>query len=192
MRIWTIQPLEVLDIINETGRFICDKSKSTYGDDEQFQKAYKWMIGTMIHDRNITKPDDVELPIWGWYVWNWKHKKPDFRMIGLGRPGIKYVCIELELDEDKVLLSDFDAWHNVLNDRFNNPATTEKDYERREKRFDNLRPNLQYLTKIMSWDNIFNILPFKNNFCSNGQYVQATFWEIRKENIISVKEFIAR
>lgn len=191
MRLWTIQPPEVLEIINETGRFICDKSKSTYGDDEKFQNAYKWMIGKMF-DYNITFPIDVELPIWAWCIWNWKNKKPDFRMIGLGKPGVKYVCIELEIPYNEVLLSDFDRWHDVLNNRYCNSGSTEEDWENEENLFDSLSPTLKEVLKIISWNNIFNIRPFKNEFCSIGKYVQAVFWEIRKEDIISVKEFIAR
>ena len=192
MRLWTIQPPEVLEIINETGRFICDKSKTMYSEYDQIQRAYKWLIDKMTDPYNIDKPEGVELPIWAWHTWNWKHKKPDFRMSGLGVRGTKYVCIELEIPDNEVLLSDFDAWHCVLNDHYYNPARTEKSWDRMEKIFDSYRPELQEVIKIESWNCIFNIKPFKNEFCSIGQYIQATFWEIRKEDIISVKEFIAR
>lgn len=190
MRLWTVQPPEVLKIIEETGRFICDEDKSFYGED--FKDAYKWMSDHMSL-YNIQKPSDVSSPIWAWHTWNWKHKKPDFRMIGLGLPGVKYVCIELEIPDNQVLLSDFDQWHCVLNDIYNNPGKTEEEWEMWDAKYEAItKPVIKQLRKHLSWLDIFDITPFKNEFCSIGQYVQATFWEIRKENIICVKEFVAR
>ena len=189
MKLWTIQPPEILKIIEETGSFICDKNKSFYGED--FKNPYKWMIKHMdLHC--IPRPDDVSLPIWAWHTWNWKHKKPDFRMLGLGIRGKKYVCIELDIPDNEVLLSDFDSWHCVLNDSYNNPGKTENEWKELEERYESLNPVYQRMCKHLSWVDIFDVTPFDNGFCCIGKYIQAVFWEIKKENIISVKEFIAR
>lgn len=186
MRLWTIQPPEVLKIIEETGRFICDKNKSTYYED--FQAAYAWMIKHMF---KMKKPDDAELPIWAWYKWNWKNEEPSLTSGEIGVPGNKYVCIELEIPYEDIVLSDYNNWHCVLNDSFCNIAITEEEWERSEERYNLLDPGYQFLYKQLSWFSIFDITPFENEFCSNGKYVQAVFWEIKKENIISVKEFTA-
>lgn len=192
MRLWTIQPPEILDIINETGRFVCDKEKSYWYDCEEFQRAYEWMIAQM-HMHRIFQPYDTTWPIWAWHTHNWKHKKPDFRCIGLGKPGKKYVCIEIEIPDDEVLLSDYDAWHVVLNNGYNNPGTIEEEWEAFDIYYDSMENQYaKELTRVASWNGIFNVEPFKNEFVSNGKYVQAVFWEIKKENIISVKEFTAR
>lgn len=63
MRLWTMQPLEVLDIIEKTGKFTCDKEKSFWYNDECFHKAYDWMIAQM-NLYNIPRPDNNTLPIW--------------------------------------------------------------------------------------------------------------------------------
>ena len=192
MRLWTIQPPEVLDIIEKTGKFICDPEKSYWKDDEYFQRAYSWMMAQM-YLHNITRPKNALSPIWAWHTHNWKHKKPDLRRSEFGRRGKKYVCIELEIPDNKVLLSDHYGWHCVLNNDYNNPARTEEKWEILNDRFESIRQGyVRELVKIASWDKIFDVEPFENEFVSNGKYIQAVFWEIKKENIIKVQEFTAR
>ena len=44
MRLWTIQPLAVDEIIRKNGYYVCDISKSPYSlACESFKKAYDWM-----------------------------------------------------------------------------------------------------------------------------------------------------
>ena len=59
---------------------------------------------------------------------DWKHKKLDLRNIRLGTPGEKSVCVEFEIDDLQVLLSDFFAWHSVLNGGFYNYSHTEAEW----------------------------------------------------------------
>lgn len=105
MKLWTVQPVEAINIIEKTGAFTCDETKS----DKDFRKAYEWIAKEM-DKRQITHPKDLTLPLWAWHTRDWKHKKPDLRNIGLGTPGEKSVCIEFEIDDLQVLLSDFFAW----------------------------------------------------------------------------------
>ena len=37
MKLWTVQPVEVINIIEKTGAFACDETKS----DKDFRKAYE-------------------------------------------------------------------------------------------------------------------------------------------------------
>ena len=53
MRVWTIQPPEVLKIIEETGRFVCSKEKSQYYNDENFKGPYEWMVRKMIKNHHM-------------------------------------------------------------------------------------------------------------------------------------------
>lgn len=189
MRLWTIQTPDVLEIIEETGRFICDKEKSTYY--ENLKDAFEWLMYKM--DSNlILRPEGVESPVWAWHTYDWKHEKPDLNATDIGREGIEYVCIELEISDNEVLLSDEVMWHIILSDDYYNPATTEEVWEELEDWYDNLSEFMKNVVKLESWNDVFKIDPFHNGFTSVGQYVQATFWEIRKENIISVERFIAK
>lgn len=98
MKLWTVQPQEVISIIEKTGEFICDETKS----DKDFRKAYEWIAKEM-DKRHIVHPEGLVLPLWAWHTRDWKHKKPDLRNIGLGTPGEKSVCIEFEIDDQLIL-----------------------------------------------------------------------------------------
>lgn len=192
MRLWTMQPPEVLEIIEKTGKFTCDKEKSYWHDDEYFCRAYDYMIAQM-HINNIRQPKNTTWPIWAWHTWNWKHKKPDLRNIGLGKRGRKCVCIELEIPDNKVLLSDELQWHCVLNNDYNNPGKTEEKWDYYNDIYESLKfPFQKEIIKIASWNNIFDVTPCDNGFVANGKYIQAVFWEIKKENIIRTQEFIGK
>ena len=127
MKLWTVQPQEVISIIEKTGEFICDETKS----DKDFRKAYEWIAKEM-DKRHIVHPEGLVLPLWAWHTRDWKHKKPDLRNIGLGTPGEKSVCIEFEIDDLQVLLSDFFAWHSVLNGGFYNDSHTEAEWNEKD------------------------------------------------------------
>ena len=115
MVLWTIQPVGIWNTIQDTGVYRCDPIKSLMTD-LQFQEKYEWLIGQM-KKRIGPPPDGVTYPVWAWYMQNGKHRKPDLRSErwGYGPGGEDYVCIEFEVPDDQVLLSDFDVWHIVLN-----------------------------------------------------------------------------
>ena len=113
MRLWTIQPLEVLEKIKQKGEFVCNPVYS----DSDFKRAYYWLVKQM-DSRGIEHPYGLELPIWAWYKTDWENKKPDLEQEDFSDKRENLVCIELEIDDKDVLLSDFYAWHYVLNDSF--------------------------------------------------------------------------
>lgn len=127
MKLWTVQPQEVISIIEKTGEFICDETKS----DKDFRKAYEWIAKEM-DKRHIVHPEGLVLPLWAWHTRDWKHKKLDLRNIRLGTPGEKSVCVEFEIDDLQVLLSDFFAWHSVLNGGFYNDSHTEAEWNEKD------------------------------------------------------------
>lgn len=69
MKLWTVQPVEAINIIEKTGAFTCDETKS----DKDFRKAYEWIAKEM-GKRQITHPKDLTLPLWAWHTRDWKHK----------------------------------------------------------------------------------------------------------------------
>ena len=73
-------------------------------------------------------PDGVNYPIWAWHTVDWKHQKPDLAKTEFRKKG-NQVCIELEMPEDKVLLSDEEMWHFVLNDYFIGDSENEEDFD---------------------------------------------------------------
>ena len=192
MIVWTIQPLEVLDIIERDGTFRCDMSNSHYGEDETFKDAYDWMVMKM-DERGIRHPNGVEYPIWAWYKIDYKHKKPDLRRSAYGFKGEVICCIELDVPDDEILLSHGDAWMCVINGWYLNPARNDEEWwkcreelyapENWEKLDDTIRK---------SWDRIFDMDWDDGGMWGAGDAIQATFWEIRKDMIRKIWKFRSR
>lgn len=192
MKLWTIQPVEVYEILMRDGVFICDSDKVG---EPSFLDRYGWIIEKL--NNKDSKPCHVSYPVWAWFRFDSKEKKPDLRHSCYGYRGDKMVCIELEVPDEKVLLSDFDLWHFVLNDwwldtsMFKN-GFTEEEYDRNQEWFKGLNEEEQRLEKEKSWEMILNTDPFENDWIAKGQYVQAVFWELKLEYVKKAQKFIAR
>ena len=192
MRLWTVQPAEVWEILKEQGYFICEPEKSDYLSTEWgFKKSYDWLVNQM--DMRIGKrPKGVSYPIWAWHTRDWQHKKPDLRNIGLGNKGEKSVCIEIEIPDNEVLLHDYDAWHYVLNNWWYDGSFSERDWEKKHNWFDKLSNEEKEILTKKSWERIFDVSPFKNDWFQKGRYIQATFWVLYLKDVKNVRYFIAR
>lgn len=160
MRLWTIQPVEVVNILERDGVFTCDPEKSEYYND--FHDAYLWIAAEM-DKRNIPHPDGLKLPLWAWHTRDWKHKKPDLRTTGLGTPGKSYACIEFEIDDKNVLLSDYNSWHYVLNHCWFDDSQTENEWNALCDWFNSLKPEEKAKLTIESWQKIFDVTKQKND-----------------------------
>ena len=53
----------------------------------------------------------VTLPVWAWYQWEGVRKKPDLRKErwANGFEGEEFVCLECDIPDEEVVLSDFDS-----------------------------------------------------------------------------------
>lgn len=194
MRLWTLQPPEVWEELESTGRFVCDENKSENLKDRPFIIAYDWLVSKMKEKIGLP-PVDVKYPIWAWHSWNGKNKKPDLRRseFQFGKKGTRWVCIELEISDDKVVLSDEPSWScYVLNGDYFNTEVTDDKWEEKEEWFDNLPNEEKEKIRVSSWDNVFDVEPFENDFCSKGMYVQATFWELKKEYVKNHTYFVSK
>lgn len=178
MRLWTIQPLEVLEIIKQEGEFVCNPNYS----DPDFKRAYHWLVKQM-DNHGIEHPYGLELPIWAWYKTEWENKKPDLEQEDFSSNRNNLVCIELEINDKDVLLTDFYAWHYVLNDSFLDSSHDEKEWDLQHEWYDALTPEKRQIVKEESWNDIFNITPTQNEWIARGREVQAVFWKITKEMI---------
>ena len=120
---------------------------------------------------------------------NGKHKKPDLRgerwCYGPGEES--YACIEFEVPDDQVLLSDFDVWHIVL--CYSLIFESEEESNRQESYYDSLSPEAQKVYKEKNWERVFETTPLDNHWIKRGSWVQATVWELRKDMICDVRFF---
>ena len=194
MKVWTIQPKEVLDEINNKGVYVCDPDKSEISDGmvlDYFKFGYDWIVSEM--DKRIGgRPSYVKYPVWAWYIRNWEHKKPDFRNTDYGPHGAIVYCIECDIPVERLVFTDFDEFHCVLNNFPLIDAYSEKEYDEMYEEYKKLSLAEKEVFNRNSWNKIFDITPFKNDFVSRGKWVQATFWELRKSDIRKVTGFKIR
>ncbi len=187
MKLWCIQPEDIYSKIIEEGVYRCDE---TYVDPD-FRKPYDWLVGEMVK-RIGPQPEGVRYPVWAMHTWYGKRQKPDFRSLRWewGKKGEQFVCMEIDVPDDSVVLSDLNYWHSVLNDF---PLTkSEAEFNDLARIYDTLPAEEKQKFRENSWLGIFN---FGNNdndsWADSGKYVQATFWELRKEQIRKVSRFVA-
>lgn len=169
MRIWTTQTVLFWNQLQEQGVVWCDTAKSWGAAD--MKDAYDWMVGQMTKRIGPPPRPEIQYPIWGWYQVG-SHKKelhPNF--YDCSGDDDEFVFITANIPEDKVLLSDFDMWHFVLNHWY--LPVNKHDKEKGK------------VSIVRSWDLIFDLgrrvwgFPLRRN-----KQIQATFWELRKEWVV--------
>jgi len=185
MQLWTVQPYNVYETLTATGIYKCNPNLSSLLEEDSFINAYKWISNEM--KNRVGNPSaDITFPVWAWYCVDGKNKRPDMRTMGM-RVFEESVLMEIEIQDNKVLLSDFEHWHLVLNDNIfykasllENIPFKEWDIEtdKEDVYYENLSDEEKITYKENSWKNIFS-----PDIVSRSAYVQATFWELKKEHI---------
>ena len=189
MILWTIQPEEVFNEIQNNGVYRCDIHKS--GMEDYFSDLqYAWLVLQM-KKRIGPPPEGVTYPVWAWYKWRGNRKKPDLRAERwqYGQKGDKFYRLEIEIPDREVLLSDFDEWICVLNEGL--LADTEEEWNELHRIYDALSPEAKKEMRDKNWEKVFNLEPVHNEWMIRGECIQATFWELRKEQVRKVKMFIS-
>lgn len=198
IRLWTIQLISAWEKLQKLGILRTD----THYADKNFIHAYKWMA-KKTEERLGVRPSQNSLPLWAWYQWEGERKrKPDLRYKGHLFKGERGVRIEFEIEADKVVLSDFELWHYVLNYWYL-PATKEDgeafevELSKKGLSFYETKPlpNTNYHERIVkSWEHIFDITSSDDLFAfpKNKKSIQASFWELRIENVTHIHVFTSR
>ena len=192
MRLWTIQPSTLYELLETEKVIQCNPLKSELITEFGFSVAYDWMAEQMrLHVGD--PPDGVKYPIWAWYAMNWKNRRPDLRRVEFRGYNEDQVCIELEIPDSDVLLSDEETWHIVLNQGYYGNSTNEADYDAEYEWFENLPQDEKKRVKEKSWEKIFEVSPpLDTEWDRRGMFIQATFWELRLEQVINVRHFKGR
>lgn len=192
MRLWTVQPRRLYEKLKAEKVLHCVPELSEMVAEWGFGPAYDWLAGQM-NVRVGPPPKDVFYPIWAWHTIEWQHQKPDLRRAEFRGYKGEQVCLELEIPDNMVLLSNEDAWHIVLNNGYYGDCTNEQEMEKEDAWFDSLPPKERHLIKIKSWEKIFNVSPpYESAWEVHGKYVQATFWELRLDQVVAIRYFKGR
>ena len=185
MIVWTIQPRCVYEQIQRSGSYTCDPHMIPL---PEFSEHYEWMAERMT-EKIGPAPDGVRYPVWAWYKQEGKNQKPDLRRErwSYGSGAEEYVCIELNIPDHHVVLSDFHSWNLVLMDAL--ITETEMEDCNMQAEYEALPAEQQKSYLRENRERVFDISPLNNGWMIRGSWVQATFWELREELIQSVYPF---
>ena len=187
MILWTIQPEKIYQSIMKNGVYRCDFEQSCM---QTWKRQYDWLVAQM-NQRIGKAPTGVTYPVWAWYQWEGDRKKPDLRKErwSYGWKGERFVCLEIEVPDAEVLLSDFDLWSIILLDGL--VSYSEDEENLLEARYNALSEDEQRGMKEKNWERVFDLIGDNNMQTAGEQSVQATFWELRKKQICNVRMFAA-
>ena len=204
MVIWSILTEEAWDHLQRKGRLRVAHRHVI----QEFLGSYVWMAAQMERRLTVPRPSKDAMPIWAWYQWEGAaRRKPDLRAGGHLPMGDRGIRVECQVEDCRVLLSDFDLWHYVLNYWY--LPETEKHGEAFQKNLTSAGlsyykcnhnaplPHARYRIEIeRSWERIFDV-----NWADKGHLIadprkkksiQATLWELVLDDVVRVKEFTAR
>ncbi|NJL54037.1 MAG: DUF3841 domain-containing protein [Chloroflexaceae bacterium] len=212
MRVWTIQAEQQWVDLQKHG-VLRRSLAQVYS---FFLPAYTWMDEQMQQRLRVEKPLDAA-PLWFWYQWDGVlRRRPDLRFSGHLPPGTTGVRMECEIVDARLLLSDFYLWCSVLNgwyipisldDQAMFDAEADQYVTETGQSVDRATVSLrvplleQYSypphlrTRIIaSWQRVFDLdwaVPGITD-AREQKAIQATAWELRLADVITVHTFVAR
>ena len=153
-------------------------------------EMYNWLVLQM-KKRIGDPPEGVIYPVWAWHTQRSKRHKPDLcsERWANGYDEEKFVCLEIEVPDEQVLLSDFDLWSLILLDSI--ITETEEEDHKLTEIYKELTPQKQLEMKYKNWNRVFDVTPFENEWTRRGSWIQATFWVLTKDMIKKVRHFKA-
>lgn len=201
VKLYTFQPLFIWECLKDLGYyhpFFLDDFDTFLQKDKQervwnFLSSYRWLREEMLK-KNIKYDINNSHLIWAWYQWGGSKKPiPDKRYSCVynyfENP---YVMLELEIDSERVLLSDYDAWHWVLSYSYLEKTRKADAFDKAHKHLK--KPYLQGIaheTLSSSWHNIFDMKCSRDilGYSKKDQQIQATFFELFYTDIKKVHFF---
>ncbi len=185
LSLWTIQHINAYESLMKNGVLRANENYLFCQDDLRY--AYDWMAKEL-RERIGVPPDGIRYPVWAWYQWEGKRKRRDLRQSCYAPRGTPMVQIEFEVDQDFVLLSDFDDWHMVLNNSY--IADSEQEFD---EFYSFSSCDMQERIE-KSWVKIFDIEKCVPNWSTplDQKSIQATLWEVNISQVKKVEHFIAK
>ena len=181
MRLWTLKSQQVFDHIIKEGEYICDDAKSTMLQEFRARRAYDWLVQEM-KERIGMPPEGVTYPVWAYL------KKPDLSKEFNTEAPRNMVCIELEIDEKDVLITNHCGWSVCcLNSSPYITGETDEEFDKNYDAFEALPCKEQEKVKFESWKKL--ILPIDY---SGPIFTQATFWKFEVSQIVSYEKYVEK
>jgi len=143
-------------------------------------------------------PHPEAAPLWGWYQWEDEARmRPDLRAVRHHwKPPGEYVLLECELPDEAVVLSDFDAWNIILNNRYVGISDEDEDAYAAVRRKYDLRPSEELAENLRtifyrSWERVIDmdVLTEPDWHAMKKKSIQACFWQIGLDEVKSFRRF---
>ena len=193
MRLWTLQGIEIYEQLQREGIAYC--TKPSMGDEPIFIHAYHWMAEQM--RKRIGEPPikGIEFPMWAWYQYNSAKSNKPPRSIHDVPEGVS-VFMEIEIPDRFVLLSEFSNWHAALNEcPLSDWKKIDKETDILDKEAGRRLSFNEYPIEIQksienSWEAIFDLDRRDKDVGrrhKSNRSIQATFWALKPEYIVSVE-----
>jgi Domain of unknown function (DUF3841) len=188
LRLWSIQGPEVWELLRTRGAYAAQAHHIS----PAWRHAYRWMRTQML--RRLGDATAVgQMPVWAWRCWRGQERlRPDLRCGGHLPAGAHGVLLTLQMTASRVLLSDFELWHYVLNGWYLPAGRSD---ERRFERSAALLPAAARNRQIeASWQRIFEPVVLRAPYTAprRTRAVQAVFWALRLEDVVEARPFVAR
>ena len=181
MRVWTIQSPEVFAVL-QAGRVWRARERHV---PREWLTSYRWMVG-MMRERLGPPAAPTQMPVWLWCTWRGhSRRKPDLRASGHLPRGAQGVRLEVEIEEARVLRSDFELWHYVLNGWYlPQSAQDEREIEG--------RPDDVLIAA--NWRRIFDLGWNDRRYVAarDRRSSQGVCWELRPADVVDASMFRAR
>lgn len=205
MVLWTIQHYPSYERLQKTGILRANEDYLFCADD--FRYAYDWMSEKMIC-AGLIPPQGVKYPVWAWHQWEGRRKRRDMREGGHAKRGEKIVQLTIEINDQHVLLSDFDLFHYPLGYWY--LPIDENDDSEFESRYKSLGYSFHDLSDlsiqtdkmkrlraeiVSSWDRVLLLEREDDGWLygkNENKTIQATFWELRLDQVVKAEVFIAK
>ena len=208
MLLYSVQPLSVWNALSE-GRVVTatpfdNDPQICEGADESWREAYTWLSAQMRARCIASLPDEPvpTFPMWAWHWYNGMNsRKPDLRTRTMRDWSLtqRMVLLHLDVDDSRVLLSDYDGWHWCLNYWYLGRARETQVFQREVKDTLNTSyfkskplPHPDYDARLRkSWERMFDLAAMRPilETSMKKQIVQATLWQLAKADVMAAVEF---
>ncbi len=182
--LWTIQVPEVWERFRRTGVLAADGRRTPY----YYRDAYRW----------LRRQAAARLAGYSGcaFVWAWLRPKPDLRSSGHLPKGRRGVRIEFVVPADRMLCSDFSAWHCVLNQWYLAFSEAEDDawFGSLPKKWTwKTLPDEKRREIEISWERIFDLGSLQASpWTGPVTHVQAVLERVFLREVTGVDHFISR
>lgn len=203
LTLYTFQPLFVWETLCDLGYyhpFFIDELDPDLKNgaaewDWSFLSAYTWLKNQM-NKRGIVYENNNSHMIWAWHHWaSYKKTAPDKRYASVYNyfKTEPYVMMELSIPKERVLLSDYDSWHFVLNYWYFEKRRKSDKFVK-EYNYYRIKPkNQEEIHPLMSesWEQIFDMKLAREiiDIPKKAQQIQATFFELFYNDVKKVHFF---